>query len=338
MKPLRIKTWVVRWMASHPLLLACLAIFPGCTERETAPATSAVVPFHLRLQTDWFAQPEHGGYYQALARGFYAAEGIEVEIIPGGPNAMTIHKILQGRADLALNRADAILLRAAEGMPLAIVGVSLLHDPQAIVVHASSPVHSLADLDGREVKAVPGLSWIPYIERRYGIHLLIRPHDFGLEEFLTKPETIQQCLLTNEPYYLRAHGAQIRVLPLAESGFDPCHVLYARRDFAAGHRPLLRRFLSATSRGWEDYLNNDPDPAHSLIAARNPQMTPDFMAFVRRTLKDGGYVLGRPAEGTQLGKLPPERLDKMSRDLAALGLLPSPLPVEQFADVEMLRP
>ncbi|HSH09505.1 MAG TPA: ABC transporter substrate-binding protein, partial [Oceanipulchritudo sp.] len=176
-----------------------LPLLPGCGgTKESDPALPRVV-----LQTDWFPQPEHGGFYQALAKGFYEEAGLDVVILPGGPNAMSTQKVLKGSAHFAMNRADTIYSLACREVPLLMVMATLQHDPQAILLHASNPIQRLEELDGHRVMAVPGLAWIKWLEAKYGIKLDIIPHDFGLERFLNDPGFIQQCLLTNEPFYAR---------------------------------------------------------------------------------------------------------------------------------------
>ena len=276
------------------------------------------------LQTDWFPQPEHGGFYQALARGFYEEAGLQVEIWPGGPNAMTVQKVLQGKAHFSINRADAILRMSSDGLPLVMVGASLLHDPQAIMVHDSSPVRTLADLDGRVVMAVPGSSWVPFLEARYGIRLRVLPHDFGMERFLAHPDFSPQCLLTNEPFYVRQHGANPRVIPMSASGFDPYHVVYAERSWARAHSGVVRRFMDASARGWVDYIHSDPAPAHRLISGRNPVMSEEFMAFSHRTLREMGLATVTTAEGAQAGVIDPARLRRLIQQLLDLGILARP--------------
>jgi NitT/TauT family transport system substrate-binding protein len=308
-------------------LLVAVLLAAGCgrTEVEPAPARPAE---RIVLQTDWFAQPEHGGFYQAQARGFYAEAGIEVEILPGGPNAQTVQKVLRGRAQFAMNRADTIYRLASEDVPVVLVMATLQHDPQAVMVHAASPVRTLADLDGRRVMAIPGLAWIAYVESRYGIKLRVVPHDFGMERFLADPELAQQCLLTNEPFYAALHDIPVRVLPLRASGFDPYHGIYGLRSFIDANPDLVRRFIAASIRGWEDFIHGDPAPAFALIAARNPKMSVEFMTFARAAMLAHHLVEGEPGSGGAIGRLDPARLDAMAAELRARGIVGGAAPQE----------
>ena len=276
---------------------------------------------HIVLQTDWFPQPEHGGFYQALAKGYYREAGLEVDILPGGPNAMSTQKVLKGTVQFAMNRADTIYSLASRDVPVELVMATLQHDPQAILLHASNPINSLEELDGERVMAIPGLTWIKWLEARYGIKLEIIPHDFGLERFLNDPSFIQQCLLTNEPFYVRQAGVEPKVIPLRRSGFDPYHGIYCLKSYAEQNPEAVRAFVEASVRGWKDFILNDPSPALRLIAERNPKMNQAFMDYCVETLRQQNLVTGEDPEGGQVGQLDPDRLDAMTREMQRLGLV-----------------
>jgi NitT/TauT family transport system substrate-binding protein len=303
------------------LLMAALPAFAGCGDAAREARSQEDGRIAVVLQTDWFPQPEHGGFYQALARGFYAEAGLDVTILPGGPNSMSVQKVLKGGAHFAMNRADTVYQLATRNVPIVMVMATLQHDPQAILLHADSPVRSLADLDGRRVMAVPGLAWIRWLEARYGIRMDIIPHDFGMERFISDPDFIQQCLLTNEPFYMRQAGVAVKVLPLRESGFDPCHGIYCLDQFAREHPDTVARFVAASVRGWRDFILGDPAPGFALIAARNPKMTPEFMAFSHATLRDQALVTGSEPGGSLVGWLDPARMAAMAREMRELRLV-----------------
>ena len=304
-------------------LLPLLFLFTGCGESSTDAPSGAGTKKGLTevvLQTDWMPQPEHGGFYQAVAKGFYREEGLDVTLLPGGPNTMSVQKILRGRVDFAMNRADAVYTFNQRDVPAIMVMATLQHDPQSVMLHATNPIDSLPELDGESVMAIPGLSWIQWVEARYGIKLNIVPHDFGMERFLEDPTFIQQCLLTNEPFYIRKAGVEPKVIPLRESGFDPYHGIYCLRSFAEGKPETVRRFVRASVRGWKDFIHNDPAPAFAMIAERNSRMTPEFMAFSRGEMVERRLVTGKKDGSDDTGQLDPERLENLAKRLHELGI------------------
>ncbi|MCC5833243.1 MAG: ABC transporter substrate-binding protein [Opitutales bacterium] len=310
------------------ILLSASALLTGCGGDSRSLAAGE--PFPITVQTDWFAQPEHGGFYQALAKGYYEEAGLEVTIVSGGPNAMTLQRVLRGRADFAMNRADFVFKQASEGIPIRMVMATLQKDPQAIMMHADNPIERIEDLDGKAVMAIPGLTWITYVERKFGIRLNILPHDFGMERFLNNPDFIQQCLETNEPFYARQHGVEVKTLPLRDTGFNPYHGLYALDSFIETHPEAVRRFVEASIRGWEDFATGDPSPAFELIAARNPRMNQEFMEFSHRTLVEGDYITG-DGPTSKTGQLDPKRLQELQQELIDLEMVkPSEKKIEWY--------
>lgn len=324
------------------VLLSCAFALAGCSrpERSAQPALASDRPERRRvvLQTDWFPQAEHGGFYQALAKGFYAEAGLEVDIWPGGPGAGIKLKVARGDADFGMQRADDVLVAAARGLPLVMVMATLQRDPLAVMVHAGSPVRAIPDLAGRVVIGNVGMAWMPFLERRFGITFEKRQNTYGLGEFLANPDTIQQCMVTNEPFFASQHGRPVRTLSLAEAGYDCYHVVVTRRELVRTSPDVVRRFVLASIRGWRDYLDADPSPAHGLIRQRNPQMTAELLDFSRRELARGRYVQGDAAQGEETGRLALSRVEALARLLHELKVLDAPVAAVEAASTEFLPP
>ncbi|MBL9190596.1 MAG: ABC transporter substrate-binding protein [Opitutaceae bacterium] len=319
-------------------LFVALTATTGCgrSERTQPPIGTVAAPRKVVLQTDWFPQAEHGGFYQALARGFYAEAGLEVVIWAGGPGSGIKLKVARGDADFGLQRSDDLILAAARGMPLIAVGASMQHDPMALMVHAGSPVKEFRDLDGRAVIGNVGMAWFPFLEKKHGITIARRQNTYGLGEFLAKTDTIQQCVVTNEPFFARRHGREVRTLPFADSGYDCQHTIFTRRELTRTAPEMIRAFLAASIRGWRDYLEGDPAPADALILARNAQMTPELLAFSRRELVARRIVHGDPARGDGVGLVSPARMAAVMDELLALRILDAAVPLATVVTTEFL--
>jgi len=292
------------------LLLAGAACSRPEPSAAPAPALRRVV-----MQTDWLPQAEHGGFYQALVKGFYAEAGLDVELLPGGVNAQVNLKVARGDADFGMNRCDLLFSAQDRGLPVVIVGALLQHDPQALLVHAGSPVQGFADLEGRTVIAAPSMVWIPYLQKKYGIMFNLRPLTYGLAGFLADPAAIQQGFVTNEPFFAERSGVPVRTLLIADSGYDAYHVIFTRRELLRADPELVRRFLAATWRGWHDYLEGDPAPAHAEILRRNPQTPPEQLDYSRAQMNARRLVTGDAAAGDAPGRL---RVSRIEQQLAAL--------------------
>jgi NitT/TauT family transport system substrate-binding protein len=304
-------------------LLGLAVLAGGCARRAAEPAPDGLR--RVVLQSDWFPQAEHGGFYQALAKGYYREAGLAVEILPGGPGATIKLSVAKGLADFGLYRSDDVIVAASRGLPLIMVAAVLQHDPEALLVHADSPVRSLADLNGRSVIAPPSMTWIPFVKKKFSISFDLRPLSYGLAAFLADPTAIQQCMMTSEPYFAEQRGARVRTVPLAGSGYDPYHTLMCRRELARTSPEVVRAFVAASIRGWRDYLEGDPAPAHALIQQRNPQMSSGQLAYSRQALLTHALVTGDPARGEGIGEISVARIQQQIEVLTEVKILERPV-------------
>lgn len=317
-------------------LVAFAVVFASCSRREATPATGPGGLRKVVLQTDWFPQAEHGGFYQALAKGYYREAGLDVEILPGGPNAGINLKVSKGDADFGMNRSDNIFRAVSQGLPLVMVAATFQHDPQALMMRESSPVRTFADLRERTVMANLGMTWIPYVKKKYGIDFNLLNNSFSITAFLGDPDMIQQCLITNEPFLLQQRGIPVRTLMLADSGYDCYQVMFCRRELIRESPEVVRAFVAASVRGWRDYIASDPTPAHTLILQRNPESSVDLLMFSRGELIRRKIVEGDAARGETVGQLSLERLAEQQRTLVDLQVMDRPISISQLATRDFL--
>jgi len=324
------------------LLAAALAVLAaGCSRREAASpgaAAGADAPAQVRFKTDWFPQAEHGGFYQAIARGFYRQAGIDVEIVPGGPGVPVSQIVLSGQVDIAMGRSDDMIAWVSKGLPLVVVGVYMERDPQAILVHEESPVRTFADLNNRTIMGVPGSNWIDYLKVHYRIDFRLIPSNFGIAQFMADPNFIQQCFVTNEPYFVRRNGGHPRTLLMSDSGFNPYRVLYTTQRYVREHPREVRAFVAASLRGWDDFMNGDPSPAKELISKINENMSAEFMDYSIKAMRDYHIVSGKAELGERAGLMTRRRLQEQVDDLVQLKIIPELLPVDKFARFDFMPP
>ncbi len=316
-------------------LAAALAALAGCA-KAPPPATA---PEPVSLQSDWYAEAEQGGFYQALAKGYYREAGIDLDLMNGGPGSYALQKVAAGNADLALGRSDDVILAVSRAhLPLVIVCAYMEKDPMAVLVHADSPVKDFPDLAGRVVMVDPTSAWPAYLKARYHMDFGLIPLNYGLGQFLADKNFIVQGFATNEPYYVRQKGVIPRTLLIANSGYDPYRVVYANAGFVRAHPAAVRAFVAATIRGWRDFLAGDAAPAKRLIFARNETMTEGFLAFSSGALQANHFVSGDPAKGEELGLMTRRRMQDMVDTFVRLKVIPAPLPLEAFVTFDFLPP
>jgi NitT/TauT family transport system substrate-binding protein len=320
---------------SLTFLAAC---FVGCQRKELATTDDSTALTRVQLQLDWFPEPAHGGFFQADAKGYYAEVGLAVEILPGGPGGRPIPKVAAGQVAFSMGRSDDIMLAVQEGLPVLIVAALMQHDPQAILLHADHPVNALSELDGHAIMAYPGSAWIPYLKKRYDIEIDLLPMSYGLARFAADPNLIQACFVTDEPFRLEQQGTAVKTLLLSDSGYDPYRVIVAHGPFAKAHPQIVRAFVTASLRGWADYMTGDPSLAHNIIAAQNDHMTPEQMAFSHAEMIRRRFVTGNLTTSESLGQLDPDRLNRHAELLQEVGVLTAPLPLERYVTFEFLPP
>jgi NitT/TauT family transport system substrate-binding protein len=308
-----------RAFPANAFLLAALAglIGVGChSGAATAPGLTKVV-----LQADWYPQPEHGGFYTALVKGYYRDEGLDVEIVPGGPYISVEKQVSSGAAQFGMGSSDRTLESIANGQPLIAVAATMQHDPQGVMVRKDSPVRSFADLNGHTVAVKTGSTWWEYVVKRYkldNVHEV--PAMMNVANFVADPAYIQQAFATSEPFFAQKEGVATRVILTSDAGYNPYRVMFTTRDFLAGHPEVAGKFVRASLRGWREYLN-DPAAAHAAIAKLNPALSPDWMQFTWQALRDGHFVAGDDPSGAQLGQMEPKRWETMYQQLLDLKVI-----------------
>ena len=297
----------------------CL-LLSGCGKQ---PASSGLTP--VRLQTDWYPQPEHGGFYDAQIRGYYKDEGLDVTILPGGPYVNTAQQVSAGTTQFAMGSSDNILESIGNGVPLVAVAATMQHDPQAVMVHQDSPVHSFQDLDGHAVAIRLGAStWFEYLVKRYQLRNVREiPATYSVANFLRDPGYIQQIFVTSEPFFARQAGAQVRTLLISQAGYDPYRVFLTSRSFLQQHPEIVAKFVRASLRGWRDYLVH-PDDINAAIGKLNPAMSVAQMKFSYEGLRDQHFITGDAANGADLGRFDPARWTSMYQQLLDLKVITKP--------------
>jgi NitT/TauT family transport system substrate-binding protein len=279
----------------------------------------------ITVQLDWVPEPEHGGLYQAQARGFFREEGLDVTLLPGGPGAHVMPSVATGKVDIAQADSTGALLQVAEGIPIVQFAAVFQDDPAGILVHADSPVRRFEDLQGKTIIARPEWPFLKFLQKKLNLQVNVIPQSFSVAAFLSNKDALQQGYFIAEPYHIvHAGGKAPRFLSTWDAGFRAYAVLVTNRKFAREHPNELRAFTRAYIRGWRDYVEGDPKPAHEALKQANKNNTDEFMSFSRKAIIDEKLVTGRDANGgpKNIGRLDPARFTTQIAQLEDLGILP----------------
>jgi NitT/TauT family transport system substrate-binding protein len=292
----------------------------GCRHSTVDSGLTKIV-----FQADWYPQPEHGGFYTALAKGYYKDEGLDVTILPGGPYITVEKQVFAGSAQFGMGSSDKVLEANSQGQSLVGVAATMQHDPQGIMVRKDSPIHSFADLNGHSVAIKVGEStWFEFIVKRFQLNnVKVVPAMMNVANFVADPQYIQQAFATSEPFFAHQAGIETRVLLISDAGYSPYRVMYTTRDFVQQHPDVVAKFVRASVKGWKEYLN-DPGPANAMIAKLNPALNPEWMQFTWQQLRDGHFVAGEDPSGAQVGQMDPKRWATMYEQLVDLKVIGTP--------------
>jgi NitT/TauT family transport system substrate-binding protein len=329
-----------------PLLaiLAAIAVVIGITSdligkphKQRAGITNIV------FATDWKAEAEHGGFYEAKALGLYAAKGLNVKILMGGPS-VNIPQLLGAKAiDFGIGSNQFIAMNLAEaGVPAKAVMAAFQKDPQVLIAHQRDDINSIADMAGKPIlisDATVGSFWV-WLKAKFGFKDdQIRKYTFDLAPFLSDPNIIQQGYITSEPYTIEKQGVTPKVFLLADAGYPgyACFVL-ARDDLIAKHPEIVKAFVQASIEGWKDYLTGDPMPANKLIKADNPEMTDDILAQAIQKMRDYHLVIPDGGTAADIGQMTDARWKDFFDTMSAQKLYPANFDYKKAYTLDFLPP
>jgi NitT/TauT family transport system substrate-binding protein len=280
--------------------------------------------------TDWKAEAEHGGYYQAIATGIYQKRGLAVTLRQGGPQVNHAQLLAAGRLDFNEAPNSFVGLNyVKENIPMVAVAALFQKDPSVLIAHAGVGNNSLAALKGKPIMISTDTraGWWLFLKAKFGYSDdQIRPYTFNVAPFLVDKNAVQQGYLTSEPFLIEKQNVEPKVFLLADAGYSSYGSLIQTSRKLVEEKPdLVQRFVDASIEGWYSYLYGDPTPANSLIKRDNPEMTDDVLAYARAKIKEHGIVDSGDAEKGGIGAMSDGRWRDFFNVMAEQGLYPKDL-------------
>ena len=307
-----------------------------------AGAATAGTP--IRFVTDWKAQAEHGGFYEAVAEGLYAKAGLDVTIIEGGPGVNVPQMLAGGAADFGIGSNGFIPLNMVrQDIPLRAVMAVFQKDPQVLITHPRADVKSLAQMKGKPIMIGDGavFSFWPWLKAKYGYSdTQIRKYTFNLAPFLVDPSAIQEGYPTSEPYTIEREGHfKPQVFLLADNGYPGyANMVLVPQSWIEKNPKAVQAFVDATRQGWRDYLFGNPAAANALIRKDNPEMTADVIAQAIAKMKSYGIaVSGDVKSPSQIGLMTDARWKTFFDTMASEGLYAKTLDYRKAYDTQFVE-
>jgi NitT/TauT family transport system substrate-binding protein len=262
----------------------------------TTATAGAQVLDKVRFGTNWVAEAEHGGFYQALADGTYRKYGLDVTIVPGGPQVNNRILLPVGKIDFFLS---ANLLQAfdavAQDIPTISVAALFQKDPQVLLAHPDQGIERFEDLKKLTlfISSEGRATYFQWMKSEFGFRdEQVKPYTFNPQPFLADKKSAMQGYVTSEPYAVeRAAGFKPKIFLLADQGFNAYSTLIeTRRELVDKQPDVVRRFVAASIVGWLNYIYHDNSAANALIKRDNPEMADDLLAYSVAKLKEYGIV------------------------------------------------
>ncbi len=276
----------------------------------------------LVFTTNWYAQAEHGGFYQAIAEGIYRKHKLDVEIRMGGPQVNGLQILVARQADLFMGYDIQTVQAVTQGLPVVTVAATFQKDPAAIIAHPD--VKSLDDLKDRPIFISPAshTTFWPWLKARYGFtDAQLRPYSFSVQPFLVDKRAAQQGYVTSEPYSIEKAGIKPSVFLLADRGYPPyAETIVVTRGTLAARKDAIQRFIRASAEGWKRYLA-DPAPGNALIKRDNPRIDDGLLAYGVARITENQLVTGGDAATLGIMTMTDARWEKTAGFMRSAGLL-----------------
>jgi len=302
----------------------------GATTVIAVSAGTAMAGGHLTeisFGTNWVAEAEHGGYYQAAADGTYEACGLKVTIIPGGPQVNNRALMLAGKIDFSMG---GNLLQAfsavKEGIPLKVVAAHFQKEPQVFLTHPGkvSSFEDLKSLDKMIVGDNGFQSFYQWMMASYGFEAGKRvPYTFNPAPFIADENSAQQGYITSEPFAIENEGGFAPdIWLLSDAGFSTYATTVEAMQATLDENPdAVKCFVEGSAIGWANYLFNDPTLGNELIQKHNPEMSSEQIAFSIDKMIEYGIVVSGTAEELGIGAMSGETIEDFYNKMVEAGVI-----------------
>ncbi len=308
-----------------------------------AIASPALALDEVSFGTNWLAEAEHGGYYQAVADGIYEKYGLDVTIRQGGPQGANRALLTGGQIQFYMGGMTTAIDAVKAGIPTLTIASIFQKDPQVLIAHPDAGFETFDDLAGASKYILSKDGFISYflwmkaknpnfVDEKY------EPYTFNPAPFIADPMAIQQGYLTSEPLAIQKQtGWEPQVFLLADNGYAPYSTtIETMKPWYDAHKDIAKRFVEASIIGWYNYLYGDNTKANEMIKAENPEMTDEQIAYGIAKMKEYGIVVSGDAEDKGIGCMTDERWSNFYNQLVEVGLFEAGIDVTQAYTTELV--
>ncbi|QAU36946.1 ABC transporter substrate-binding protein [Bradyrhizobium guangdongense] len=293
----------------------------------------SILPAHsetldkVTFGTNWVAEAEHGGFFQAVADGTYKKYGLDVTIVPGGPNENNRMLLIAGKIDFFMAANTLMSFDAvANNVPVVTIAAVFQKDPQVLLTQPDAKVTKLEDLKPLTlfVSKEGMTSYFQWLKSEYGFsEKNVRPYNFNPQPFIANPKSAMQGYVTSEPFAVeKAAGFKPNVILLADAGFNTYSTLIeTRRELVEKKADLVQRFVDASMIGWYHYIYGDNSAGNAMIKQLNPEMTDELLAYSVAKMKEYGIVDSGDSVKNGIGAMSDDRYTSFFNKMVKAGVV-----------------
>ncbi|MAV63320.1 MAG: nitrate ABC transporter substrate-binding protein [Rickettsiales bacterium TMED269] len=306
------------------LVIFMLALCSCSEEGENISTEDNLI--EITFATDWKAQAEQGGFYQALAAGLYEKNGLKVKIIQGSANVNVPRLIASNSVEFGIGSNSFIPLNmVANKIPGKAVMAIFQKDPQIIMTHPDSDIRNLKDMRDLPIMisdASIGAFWL-WLKSKYDFNdNQIRKKTFSLAPFLSNKSSIQQGYLTSEPFLVeREAGFTPRVFLLADYGYPSYGTMVLASSNVLKNNPeIVKAFVDASIEGWRQYIYDDPSLGNELIMLENNEMKEDILLQAIKKIRNYELVSNEISKGLDIGLMTDIKWESFFKTMSINGV------------------
>ena len=327
-------------------LAVATGLFTACnnttlTDSERTVQNGSAELDLVTFGTNWFAQAEQGGFYQAVATGIYQEYGLDVTIKMGGPQVNGTQLLMGGALDFYMGHTTDAIKAVENGIPKITVAAIFQKSPQIIIAHPGVGHDNLQSLKGKPIyiSAEANTAFWPFLKAKYNYtDAQKRPYNFSVTPFLQDQNSAQQGYISSEPLQIVQQGGFKPVIfLLADYGYTPyATTIETRRELVDENPDLVQRFVDASIKGWYSYLEN-PEPGNKLIKEANPEMNDEQLAYSLAKMKEYGLVTSGEAETKGIGTMTEERWQSLFATFAEAGVFKSDIDYQKAFTLDFIN-
>ncbi|BBM82339.1 ABC transporter substrate-binding protein [Candidatus Uabimicrobium amorphum] len=300
----------IYWLLVLFFLATC-----GCEKQQQNNLTK------VDLYLNWFPEAEHGGFYTALLSGYYKKEGLDVNIVPGGPGTPVLQQVARGNAAFGISNADRVLLARSQEAQIVAVMAPIRKSPRSIMLHKSSRIQKLEDIRDMTLIMSASASFSHYVKYKLPLTgVKIVPYTGNITSFLRDKNSAQQAYIFSEPFIAKSKGVEVKNILVADAlGFNPyTSILVTSQQYAQKNSAVVKKMAIASRKGWLKYLQS-PQKTNEYIHSINREMSMEILQYGVEQLQP--LVFSGLEKRETLGVMEKERWQALLQQMHAAKML-----------------